>query len=760
MGPIHQYVQYRPVRIGWCVQQGNLEELRKAIRITHTLWGGRFNPIIPLGDVEFARALIKVFRVDCLYPMAESREADAIRAEFKHLLWPGFEKHLFIQGSDGPIATFLDVYHPVRQFYEDHIKDREQAKAKGLLLQWDTTDPLADVALATFGAYPSEAEIGIEGLDYEAFFKRNLAADEVNIELNGSFPPAAYRELTPNVLTTLDLRRDHFSSWGRNDPGFYYGDSRNFEDLVNFWNLRSSGIAVLFYDPAYHARTHEMTEHYLAALGSRPKDPSGWGDWVAIWNRSNDAEMDVAGFGGGRLMRSGMSTSIWNGLNIRPPLMGFERKWVLGSVSENGRISVTFELPSKPFFEDISLHTQKVVVSTSPVVTGENVILKPPYFPKLNEYYGREACFRYNDVRSEREGIGVIVDVTETSLTLLALDVRSLVSKIFEVYGMRAKTSTAGLIALRLIEQMGGLQSCRVFKLPGVRDLIGKYSADQSFTRSAAIATIGRLDQASKGPSEFGRLYVQGRALTPHSAFDYLLGKQVFRAGLRLVCPNCELDNWIYLDNVMTVTRCEYCGKDFNVTPQLKDRGDWRFRRSGLFGKDNHQGGAIPVVVTLQQLQTALHDHVLAYTTGTELEPVSLGTEKCETDFVLISESLPERIMQITIGECKGGMEITADDVRKLTLVADALTRDHDCEPFIVFSKTSQFTPEEVERCKAAQGPYNRRVILLSARELEPYHIYERTEKQFEIPRSAISLEDMALATQNIYFEPKLKNPA
>ena len=58
-----------------------------------------------------------------------------------------------------------------------------------------------------------------------------------------------------------------------------------------------------------------------------------------------------------------------------------------------------------------------------------------------------------------------------------------------------------------------------------------------------------------------------------------------------------------------------------------------------------------------------------------------------------------------------------------------------------------------------AQGKYQRRVILLSDRELEPYFMYERAEKEFVIPHSAISLEDMVEATQNIYFDPRPKNP-
>ncbi len=163
------------------------------------------------------------------------------------------------------------------------------------------------------------------------------------------------------------------------------------------------------------------------------------------------------------------------------------------------------------------------------------------------------------------------------------------------------------------------------------------------------------------------------------------------------------------------------------------------------------------MALTLQQLQTALHSRILAYTTGTELEPISANIQKCETDFVLLTESLRERTFQIVVGECKGNKEITEDDVRKMGLVAEALTSSGGCEAFIVFSKTSRFTPAEIERCRLAQRKYQRRVILLSERELEPYFMYQRAGEEFDIRTSAISFEDMAEATQNIYFDPKPK---
>jgi hypothetical protein len=39
-------VRYRPLRIAWAIRAGDLQSFRSAVRISNTLWGGRFNPII------------------------------------------------------------------------------------------------------------------------------------------------------------------------------------------------------------------------------------------------------------------------------------------------------------------------------------------------------------------------------------------------------------------------------------------------------------------------------------------------------------------------------------------------------------------------------------------------------------------------------------------------------------------------------------------------------------------------------------------
>jgi hypothetical protein len=70
---------------------------------------------------------------------------------------------------------------------------------------------------------------------------------------------------------------------------------------------------------------------------------------------------------------------------------------------------------------------------------------------------------------------------------------------------------------------------------------------------------------------------------------------------------------------------------------------------------------------------------------------------------------------------------------------------------YVIFAKLSNFTSEELERCKAVNDKYRRRLILFTARELERYFLYEKTSEEFDIQGYAISLEDMANTTHTVF---------
>src|SRR5262249_50321998 len=270
-------------------------------------------------------------------------------------------------------------------------------------------------------------------------------------------------------------------------------------------------------------------------------------------------------------------------------------------------------------------------------------------------------------------------------VTLCGTERFSFARHFFKAFGIAAEVSKPGLICEQLIRQMNGIQGCRVFKIKGVRYLIEQFEPWQDFTRTYAIQTIGDI-------AVYKHLYIEAREeehLKSLDVFSFLLKRCVFHVGLKLECPTCRLDFWRALDDVQTILTCEYCGKEFNTTLQLRDR-NWTYRPSGLFGRGDNQEGSVPVALTLQQLETTLHGgYSIVWLPAMTLEPITAQIEKCETDFVLLCQDWRGRL-KLVIGECKANGKIDGEDVRNLSTVADAFPPDR-FDVFLVFSKTSNF---------------------------------------------------------------------
>jgi hypothetical protein len=183
-------------------------------------------------------------------------------------------------------------------------------------------------------------------------------------------------------------------------------------------------------------------------------------------------------------------------------------------------------------------------------------------------------------------------------------------------------------------------------------------------------------------------------------------------------------------------------------------------------GAERNAQGAVPVLLTLQQFDINVRGlwHNTVYSPSLDLAPgASVDLPKCEIDFAwLIPRSYPDRTIVI-IGECKdrGGKgegakdkgSIDGKDIDHLRRAADALPRKR-FETFIVLAKLCPFTTNEIALAKTLNDEYRRRVILLTARELEPYHFYDRTKLEHKnIKGYASTPEDLANTTAEMYFK-------
>ncbi len=758
---------YRPLRVGWVINSGDTDAFRQAVKLSHTLWGGRFNPILMADREDEARRLIDLFRVDLLLPVGTEDEVKDFPSKFPHLINPFFHDSIFIGGEkEQKRSRLLDIHNALA-----HLRGKPEWKAindRGFrIYNWQSDDPLADVFLTQFGIYPGADEIGI---DYREILTQGFETTEFSLDPVSPIPAGILDHPSISYLSRHALERHYGVQAGWDSPGFFVGDASNLDDLACHWNLRAADIALWFVDPTHLERYAEIIPAWDKAMRQSVAHCRHESErHIAVWSRNDDIETARQAFPNMQLMGCHISEHSWSGGSVRPPMMSFDQVSVLGVLGrESGQPKVSFSLGNKPFCDDTWFHTQHLVASVSFIgglYGDEQHTLHPPYIPELNEFYARTMQFQYDRLRIESERIGIVIDAADVDAWLYALPVADLFERIFGMAEYTTKLSNGGLITRQLISRFGGLQGARVFKIPGVRRLVKEHKPLDSFTKNDALQLIRSHDLLDKTgrfqPHE--NLYIEARSigskLTPGDVFGHLVEKGLFRIGAELTCPSCRMASWIALDVLKQRVVCDLCGHEQDATRQLMT-GVWHYRRSGVLGAERNAQGAIPVALTLQQLETTLSGglHEGVYSPSLDLTKKGQTRNECEVDFVWVIPRPYPRKTAIILGECKDQGPIKSDeferDIENLRRVADALPRKR-FKTFILLAKLNPFTPEEIDRAKTLNTEYQQRTILLTARELEPYHVYERTRAEFDIDSYGGTPEDMARNTAKMYFASK-----
>lgn len=448
--------------------------------------------------------------------------------------------------------------------------------------------------------------------------------------------------------------------------GIYIGDSSDLADLTSFWNVRAAGTHVEFTCLAYPKRSEPFVKAHLHKLDDLPQRHPNIADYIGIFTRLEQDKAVAA------LMA--FPTTKRPLLHTLPPTAGsigqmnpyqFSFGWEFTSAfveqDPQGPL-VTLSLPERKFLASSRRPKTDQMMAVSIEVSGDlgypGHTLSPPFRVELNEFYSRAIAIDPWSVRSEEHGIGVCTSASTKTLHLRPIKHSAVVEAVLGLARLTVEPSQAGRLTDRLLEALGGYEATRAFKIRGVRQLIGGLTSQSQVTRGQATNAIWNNGQFK----DHETLYIEPRdapKLDANGAFDFLLRKDFFRAGLWLKCELCRLESWLSLRQIDDRWICEYCGFSNITSLHIRDRGDWHFRKSGLLAKDNNQEGAIPVVLSLLALGRVLDDTGLLRTTSLR---VLTGVPECEIDFIAIRHHLGE--IDCALGEAKAaGGGITDDDV-------------------------------------------------------------------------------------------------
>jgi len=709
------------------------------------VWGGIYNPIVVIPSDE-AGGVLSAFDVDRVVNLTGKPLRDPLSVEFEHRT---VEEADLLQRPDfhtrtRSLSLGFGMGAVLRYVAESELRDASWRSRVALIK--DVPDEWRLYCAASFGGF---AELPKYAGEVAASFKSLTGAQDVAFSTNDD---AAYGEwVFPIFLTRHRLRRfggvANFSS-----HLVYFGDHANITDLVEFWNIRATGRETWFV-PINHVHNHLKMATRIIRAGKYAINPQV----------ENSADIQKgASVSEERLQQIVATLPPEIGpFTVRTwrPRFGLKAEYYVGDIHAadiegaageeisflTGDRMTPIKLVEPPYLDEsyrFDDHMWAVELQLSNPYSSDELMCRLPNAHGLSRLAREVIMGGLGEVRLGRNGIVLVVERQRSNAYLAPVKTFDVFKAMLEeATGLKAFPSQAGIYADRIIHKMGRLDyDCRIFKVRGVREIIGRLSAGDTLTRGnmcdiVKATTPDRFGQ-NWDPAIYEHIYRQ-RNGSPHfsAIFSEMLDKRVIRPGMFFECNNCHADTWYHVSEFAEDYTCRFCFERQRVN--FASKTEWNYKADGLFQVADSAQGSIAAILALWRLNEVSHHLDDRFCTGIELRRPD-NNVAAEVDFCFLKLFLLTAEYELVIGEAKGFEDYDADKLHRLLELADGLSP----QPYVATATLKDRYSEGEQELLRDIVKRGYKLIPLTRLELDPYYTATRFA-QMRNPH-AVSLRDLS----------------
>lgn len=745
MESIHVRQTVRPIRFAFLIERGDWDAFLTAVSLNTCIWGGMYNPVIGVAPTTVRDGLIEGFDPDYLVHLSGPLDP-ALQDRFQfRIIEPNAlvaEEH---QRGMRYLRLGLHVGPILQKIHREEVRFL-QRPSRAVLVQ--TNEPAWSRLIPVL--YGSYSQLPQQQIDFRRLFQEWIQATEAVVR-PGDMPEAVRVGVSPLEVTEYATRL--YGGDARSSSRIIYiGDPQNWGDLVSFWNLRAAGRHIIFlpteefatFEPqvrrVMHSEEFAINPHAWnhTAIEKAPSVSRTQYDAVATW---------ILGLNAGPAARH-----VWN------PLFGPEpddfveeiRAGRLESSTEeeiaqwDGKRMTPIKGAAPKFLPDDDLIRRDdfrwaVEMTMRGGMLDNSVSFSVPSLPGIESLVRRMATVLPDSVRMSKRGLVITEDFPRGHHYLSPLNTGEMFRAIFERRGFDVEESLPGRYASQIIAKMGNNLhfDCRMFKVQGVREVIGRLSNGSILTKGNMRDIVNAAWQADANDGLYIRRGQRG-VLDFTAIFDEMLEKRIIRPGFSLKCSNCFSDGWYHVSEFSEEFTCRFCFTHQRVN--FGSKHEWQYKADGLFQIENSALGSLAVIVSLWRFAHLSSIGEGKYATSLKLKDKQTARE-CEIDFVYMQTAEWKPSDQIVFGEAAGHIDFLQADADKMRMLADRF----DGGPYLAFSTLKdEFSDAEKGwlRQLSADGY---KVIALTRQELDPYDLYKRFESTGR--KYAVSLDDLSRNT-------------
>ena len=798
MDKISTDINLRPTRIGFLVRPNDKPSIRKIMRINCCLWGGVYNPIIPVfmappkewkGEhyssvkgYNIAKGYINFFEPDVFVEaeagLAEKVGLDAYKQQEDFHPWLlKLDSLLEPQNNnDWSEPSFgLSILDVLQDIYESEEKFQLKEPRKANIISPKRGSLLSEVL---FGVYPE----GEENKYFKLWYKDVFSPNEKKLDI------FTWREhflkgfQSPLRVTAHKLDAERF--W-HHDPVVFVFDGKSTPDLIELWNKRLLPNQVIPI-PVHFFKDLSEDISKIILKNNRPirGNPHGLKHKTTIEfspsiiesNRNELLATLNNELPNGAYIVQTFRNNIWDPprgkgypSQHRMKIASTEERNVDLKVDKSSPLSASYEGIDPDFASKYGGTNWRWVnvLKVSSYQTNKLALIYPYNLfthkvPVLN--FISEGSL----ISSEGWVFGATYKGSRKSFKIYSGQ-EAIINQL-SIFGIKARLSEPGQIASQMLEQLGGFYGIYLLRDAETLQLLNKmagglrrrnnidYNDEENFERRTAS-----LDQWSKIISKRKSKFYQ-------FGINSFTEKNIINVGLETECSECKAKNWHSLSEVDYNIGCKRCLNTYSF-PQgnLKSKNhNWKYRVVGPFSVPDYGRGSYGAILTLDFLQSfKFHHSLTTYSTALDLK---IKDKNIEVDFAALvgsgglkSNSDPSFIF----GEAKSfgaGDIIKPKDIESLRTIGREVPNS-----FIVVSVLrDQFTEKEIKlltsfakwgRRSNEHWQWTNPIVLLTANELLENKQLELAWKKkggkFKayIEKNRIdNILDLAVATQSVYL--------
>jgi hypothetical protein len=683
MGNVDLTLTVRPIKIAFLVELSDIPALHTTIQINSFLWGGSYNPIVPifqrkpknwepsfpsrLKPTDIVLGYLDAYDPDFVVPVGNCAKRK----------WDlGHRNLIQLEDVYAPLDEYfspaygIGLFETLNYLHEEEFKFTRQQPLNIIFPKIGSKHSL--FLESVFGVLPKSIDDVVE-----QNFDSRLHIQRPKISILRYYKYLGPDFLFPRRISMWKIKADRQDPFSDEGQCVFLLDATKPLDVIDYWNLRAIGwnVVPVPVQVAAAEGLRTIAEKFIEETYLPYRYNENMYHRATILNSRHVSEEEFSNFA--------------QSLRLQPPVDRHNPKylvqwwqpriWDNWAREKDGAECCNLIVRSQEYqLTDAADDNIAVRTVDPPMIFGHVFVGKPRFANDVNfRFQGQDhnpmaevipqggpelarsiGATGLREWRMGRRGVIYLSSHSNEKMLLKFPRAESVFMSWLREHDWEVELSAPGKIAKQMIKQLGGHWWLRFLARPRLVSLLANMADGKTLSKQKVWSEVRRMTNE------------EGFGADPTGLIQRLTDQDIIRLGLLIQCPMCQQHSWHALNKLDYMITCEKCLEEFRVPTHTPDDLKWAYRGHGTFSLPKRAYGAYASLLTLRFFSQVLN----GATTPIMSFSAKKGRSALEADLGLFYQEdiLGPARTELIFAECKTHNAFLKKDVSRMKVLANS----------------------------------------------------------------------------------------